>query len=422
MKDLSLFLLLVFLLIISAFFSGSETGMMSVNRYRLRHRAKKGDHAAQTAVELLKRPDRLLGVILLGNTFANVMASAVATMIAFNYFGDFGIFISTILLTLVILIFSEALPKTWAALHPDRLVHLASGILKILLIIFSPLVFVINAVANTILKIFRVPMRRSNIEPLTAEELRTVVHEAGGKIARDDQQMLLSILNLGKITVEEVMVHRGDIIGIDITESWTKIKFDLQHAKFRYVPVYREHTENLVGTLKVNQALGALGHDELDLDGLLAMVAKPYYIPEGTYLSRQLLNFKKQHQYLAYVVDEYGSLQGLVTIKDIIEEIIGYFDYEIDAARENIHPQEDGSYLVAGNLPVRDLNRIMHWDLPTTGPTTMSGLIIEYLEFIPDAPLCLEINHYRIEIVHLSKNMIAQIRVYPLAIQIENHN
>ncbi len=408
-----LIILLILLILLSAFFSGSETGMMALNRYRLRHLARKGDPAAKRTAKLLERPDRLLGIILLGNTFANVFASAVATIIAVHYLGDLGVLISTIALTFVLLIFAETTPKTLAALRPQRVAFPASLPLKILLVILYPLVWFINGVANGVLRLFRIKVKGHMVEPLTAEELRSVVREASGKISSNYQQILLRVLSLGQITVEDVMVPRNEIYGIDITDDWDKILKQLTESEHTKIPIYRENIDQVIGMLNLRSLIGQLPKRELTKDRLVKLAKEVYFIPEVTLINRQLLNFQKENRRIGLVIDEYGDIQGLVSIQDIIEEIVGEFAIDIDDVARLVQRQEDGSYLVDGRISLRDLNRLTDWELPIEGPKTLSGLVIEHLEMIPTSGMALRLVGYPMEVIKVSGNTIRLVKVWP---------
>lgn len=408
-----LIILLILLILLSAFFSGSETGMMALNRYRLRHLARKGDPTAKRVKKLLERPDRILGIILIGNTFANVFASAVATIIAVHCFGDLGVLVTTILLTLVILIFAEITPKTLAALHPQRVAFPASLPLKILLAILYPLVWFINGVANSVLRLFSVRVQGHTTEPLTVEELRSVVREASGKISSNYQQMLLRILNLGQITVEDVMVPRNKIYGIDISSEWDKILKQLMDSEHTQILIYHDNIDQIIGMLNLRSLLNFLPNGELTKDRLVRSTQEVYFIPEVTLVNRQLLNFQKENKSIGLVVDEYGDIQGLVSIQDILEEIVGEFAISIDDVARLVQQQKDGSYLVDGRVSLRDLNRLTGWELPIEGPKTLSGLVIEYLEAIPISGVALRLAGYPMEVIKVSANTVRMVRVWP---------
>lgn len=405
--------LLVFLIILSSFFSGSETGMMSLNRYRLRHLARKGSRSAQQVVKLLERPDRLLGVILLGNTFANILASATATILAVQYFGEAGVLVVTVGLTLIILIFAEAAPKTFAAIHPLRFAFFSAFALRWLLRILYPLVFVINIVANSFLRLFGIHVHRSSVEALSAEELRTVVNEASGKISSNYQQMLLRILDLEQVSVDDIMVPRSEIVGINLEDTWEDILKQLRHCPHEIIPLYHDSIDSVVGVLNLRKALVSMQQQTFDKNLMIKLAEKTYFVPEGALLSKQLLNFQQEQKTVGLVVDEYGDIQGLISLQDILEEIVGEFSLDVEDALRLMKHQKDGSYLVSGNISVRELNRMTGWELPTDGPRTLSGLIIEYLETIPAAGVAARVEGYPMEVVQVSGNRIRQVRVWP---------
>ncbi|AAO90002.1 HlyC/CorC family transporter [Coxiella burnetii] len=405
-------ILLVLLIFLSAFFSGSETGMMALNRYRLRHLARKGHVKAQRVVTLLKRPDRLLGVILIGNTFANILASAVATVIAVHYLGDLGVIISTVILTFLILVFAETTPKTLAALYPQRVAFPASLPLQILLRVFYPLVWLVNTIANAFLRIFGVKVSVQGTEVVSAEELRSIVREVIGKGLSGYQQMLLRVLNLGQMTVEDVMVPRNRIHGIDIRDDWHKIVEVLLTSEHDYLPIYRENIDRVIGLLNLRRVMQLLSQQQLTKEKLVKVAEEVYFIPEVTLLNQQLLNFRERNKTVGLVVDEYGDIEGLVTLRDILEEVVGEFATGIDGATSLVQFQKEGSYLIDARISVRDLNRIMQWDLPIKGPKTLSGLIIEDLESIPIVGICIRLSGYPMEIVKVSRNAVRLVKVW----------
>lgn len=401
------------LILLSGCFSASETAMMSLNRYRLRHLAKDGHPGAVRASRLLERPDRLIGLILLGNNFVNILASSIATLIALRLWGEAGIAIATGLLTIVILIFAEVAPKTMAALHPERIAFPASAVLGPLLKIIYPLVWAVNAVANSLLRMFGVKEYSGNSEHLSSDELRTVVNEAGALIPDRHQKMLLSILDLEKVTVEDIMIPRNEIIGLDLEDDDQTILNQLTHAQHTRLPVYSGSIENVQGFVHARNALHLLAAEEFSKEALIGITRKGYFVPEGTPLNTQLLNFQREKRRIAFVVDEYGDILGLVTLEGILEEIVGEFTTDIATASPDIHPQPDGTYLVDGAAYIREINRAMHWHLPTDGPKTFNGMIIEYLESIPEAGTSVRIAGYPIDIVQTTGSAIKTIRIHP---------
>ena len=404
---------LVVLIILSACFSASETAMMSLNRYKLRHLVQAGHPGAIRAQRLLDRTDRLIGLILLGNNFVNILASSIATLIALRLLGQSGIAIATGILTFVILIFAEVAPKTLAALHPERVAFPAAYVLEPLLKISYPLVWLVNIMANTILRLLGVPRRTGTMQHLSSEELRTVVNEAGALIPRQHQDMLISILDLENVTVEDVMVPRNEITGIDISDDDQAILKQLIHTQHTRLPVFRDNVENVVGFVHARNALHILAEGDFNKEKLIGICREPYFIPEGTPLNTQLLSFQREKRRIAFVVDEYGDIQGLVTLESILEEIVGEYTTDIAASIKDVHPQEDGTYLVDGSAYIREINRTMEWDLPSDGPKTLNGLIIEYLESIPETGTSVLIAGYPIDIVQTSNNAIKTVRIHP---------
>lgn len=401
--------ILLLLIVFSGFFSGAEIGMMSLNRYRLRHLVKKNNKQAIRVNRLLAHPDRLLSVVLIGNTLANIVASTVATLIGQRLYGDLGVAVATVLLTFIVLIFSEMTPKTLAALHPQPVAFACSWLLMILQIFFAPLVYVISVTANGILRLLGVSFDSVQKDALSGEELRLVVHEAGSLLPIEHKGMLISLLDLEQARVEDILVPKADIVGIDLEQPWHELLVQLEMAQHTRLPLYRNTIDNLVGMIHLRSVLNLALEERLDMDGLLKIAEAPYYIPEGTSLNVQILNFQKMKRRSCFVVDEYGDLQGLVTMEDILEEVVGDFTTDIAALSKDITPQDDGSVIVDASITLRNLNRLLNWQLPSIGPRTLSGLIIEYLGYIPPADCCLMIESYQIEILKVGDNTIRSV-------------
>jgi Mg2+/Co2+ transporter CorB len=408
----ALFGLLIVLLLLSAFFSGSETALVSLNRYQLRHKARQGHRGARLADLLLQRPDRLIGLILLGNNLVNFSAASLVAIIALEMGGEPAVAIGTLLLTLVVLIFSEAAPKTLAALHPERLAFPAALIYYPLLKITYPIVWLTNAASNGVLFLFGVRRGDTGLQPLTREELRTVVHEAGGRIAGRYQQMLLSILDLERVTVDDVMVPHNEIIGIDLDDEIAEIEEIIFKSEHTRLPVYEDDVDNVVGILHLRR-LANLAPQSFDKTSIRKLLDEPYFVPEGTPLSKQLVQFQRRRERVALVVDEYGDIQGIVTLEDILEEIVGEFTTDPADQIEDVVPEGPDSFLVSGTANIRELNRAQGWELPTDGPKTLNGLILELLETIPDPSTCLKISGYPLEIVASDENRVRTVRIGP---------
>ncbi|MFT6895629.1 MAG: Mg2+/Co2+ transporter CorB [Paraglaciecola sp.] len=410
----SLFILLGVLVLLSAYFSSSETGMMSINRYRLKHLGNEGNKGALRVQKLLERPDRLIGLILIGNNLVNIAASAVATVIGLRLYGDMGIAIATVVLTLVILIFSEVTPKTIAALYPEKVSFPSSFILLPMLKVLYPLVFLVNSITNVILSILRISTVENDDNSLSREELRTVVHEAGAMIPKKHQDMLVGILDLEKVTAEDIMVPRSDIVAIDINHDWKDIQKQLVNSQHTRVLLYRDNIDDAVGFVHVRDALRLLSKDQFTKSSLLRAVREIYFTPESTPLHTLMYKFQAVKERIGLVVDEYGDIQGLVTLEDILEEIIGDFTTSIlpDHSKET-DTQQDGSVVVDGSANVRELNKEMSWCFPTEGPKTLNGLILEYLEDIPQANIGLRLAGYPIELLEMKDNMVKTVRVMP---------
>lgn len=394
------------LIVISAFFSSSETGMLTLNKYRLKHLVKNKNRTAMRVSKLLERPDRLLGLILIGNNFVNILASAIATIIAVRIWGDAGVAIATAALTLIVLIFAEVTPKTMAALHPEKVAFAASWLLSILLKVFYPIVVFVNSLSNGLLRIFGVHTIQNDQNKLDSEELRTVVNEASGLIPAAHQEMLLSILDLEKVSVEDIMIPRNDVVGIDIEDSIEEIIEQVYNSRHTRMPVYNGELNKVIGILHSRRAATFLQDPNPSKAALLKATVEPYFIPESTSLNTVLLNFQKDHQQMGIVVDEYGDVQGIAALEDVLEEIVGEFTPPTQDEEEEIQPLEDGSFRIEGSTHIRDINKTLEWHLPTDGPKTLNGLIIETLEFIPEHPISLWVGHYQIEIQEIEDKVV----------------
>ena len=405
-----LFTILGILILLSAFFSSSETGMMSLNRYRLKHLKNSGHRGAQRASRLLERPDRLIGLILIGNNLVNITASAIATVIAIQLWGNTGIVIATVSLTLVILIFAEITPKTIAALHPEKVAFPASLILGPLLRLLYPVVWLVNCITNGLLRLLGINPAEHPELSLSSDELRTIVNSAGHRIPQQHQGMLLNILELEKVTVDDIMIPRVDVYGLNLDDDDSTLLRRIQSSEYTRLPVYRENINDIVGVLHMRRVSRFMDKNGLQRERMMEQLDQPYFIPEGTPLNTQLFNFQQQKRRIAVVVDEYGEVLGLVALEDILEEIVGEFTSNLAEAIEDISPQQDGSYLINGTANVRDINKSLQWKLPTDGPKTLNGLLLEYLESFPDGNVGVLIDDYYLEILDLQDNVIQAVR------------
>jgi Mg2+/Co2+ transporter CorB len=398
------------LVILSAYFSGSETAMMALNRYRLKHLANEGHGGARRASRLLERPDKLLSVILIGNNFVNFSAASIATLLALELFGEAGIAIAPIACTLIFLIFSEVAPKTVAAAYPEKIALPSSYVLDLLMWVLYPLVWLVNGTANGILHMVGMRQGDSADDNLSHEELRTVVFE-GAQIAAQPQNMMLGVLDLDKVTVEDIMVPRTEIFGIDLEDDMDDIIDQIRASQHTRLPVFKNDIDKIVGILHMRNAAKILTEDELSKALILQATDEPYFVPENTPLQTLLFNFQQHKQRIGMVVDEYGDIQGIVTIEDILEEIVGEFTTDLANTNIDIHPQDDGSYLIDGGTHIRLINRQLGWVLPQDGPKTLNGLITEHLENIPESNICMVIEGYRIEILQIQDNMIRTAKI-----------
>lgn len=418
MDDIStgaLFTILAILIVMSGYFSSSETGMMSLNRYRLKHLSNQGHKGAKRVEKLLSRPDRLIGLILIGNNLVNILASAIATILGMRLYGDYGVAIATGVLTLVILVFAEVTPKTLAAMYPERVSYSSSIVLNVLMKVLSPLVILVNFITNGFLKLLGLGANHNDKDNLSSEELRTVVHEAGGLIPRRHQEMLISILDLEHVTVNDIMVPRSEITGIDINDDWKSISRQLAHSPHGRIVLYRDQIDEVVGMLRLRESYRLmLEKNEFTKETLLRAADEIYFIPEATPLNSQLLKFQRNKERIGLVVDEYGDIQGLITLEDILEEIVGEFTTSMaPSLAEEITPQPDGSFMIEGSANIRDINKGLKWDLPTDGPRTLNGLILEHLEEIPETEISLKIEQHNMKIIAVEENKINLVKVFP---------
>lgn len=403
--------LLVFLIICSAFFSSSETGLLSLNRYRLRHMSREGNRSAQRAQRLLSTPDRLLGTILVGNNVVNILAASIATVIAVELWGDAGVVIATTGLTIVILIFGEITPKTLAALRPELIAFPASRVILLLMTLLRPIVWLTGTISNGLLRLMGIDTRHHSSESLSTEELRSVVREAGQELPGNRQGMLLGILDLENVTVNDIMIPRNEVFGIDLNSNLDQIIWQLRTTTHTRLPLYRENINQIIGVIHMRQIARLLTLNKLTHDDLQEACTDPYFVPESTPLSTQLLNFQKHKRRIGIVVDEYGDVEGIVTLEDILEEIVGEFSDQ-HRANPELRQLSDGSYNIDGAAYIRDINKALEWELPSDGPKTLNGLITEILEFIPEGAVCMQVGPYYLETLEIKDNRVSRARLW----------
>ena len=405
-----LFSTLIFLLILSGFFSGSETGMMAANKIKLRNLSKKSKSSAKRALDLLKRPDQLLSAILVGNNFANILASAIVTIMMLNYFGG-NVVLGSIILTIVILIFSEITPKTMAAIKPESFATRSSFILNILVYIFKPLIFLTNFLSKQILKIFKLDAKDATLnENLNTEELRTLLEESGDLIPKQYRKMLSSVLGMEELIVEDIMIPTSEIIGIDVNMDYENATKIIQSTEYTRLPVFKGSIDNMLGVLHLKDSHAFLENFNKKSD-ISTILQKTYFVSQSTLLMKQLREFLASNQTIALVVDEYGEIEGLISVEDIFKEITGKFGGDKEELEREFIKLKDGSILTDGNSKIRDLNNYVNWEIPEASSKTINGLITEYLDQIPQSNLCIEIENYRFEILELDDNLISKIKI-----------
>ncbi|MCP2230282.1 HlyC/CorC family transporter [Erwinia aphidicola] len=411
----TLIITLVIMILVSAYFSGSETGMMTLNRYKLRHLAKNGNRAARRVEKLLRRPDRLISLVLIGNNLVNILASALATIVGMRLYGDAGVAIATGILTFLVLVFSEVLPKTVAALYPEKVAFPSSILLGPLQIVMMPLVWLLNTITRILMRMVGIKSDGAISGALSKDELRTIVHESRSLMSRRNQDMLLSVLDLEKVNVDDIMVPRNEIAGININDDWKSIVRQLTHSPHGRIVLYRDSLDNAMSMLRVREAYRLMTEKkEFTKEVLLRAADEIYFVPEGTPLNVQLVKFQRNKKKVGLVVDEYGDIKGLVTIEDILEEIVGDFTTSMSPTlAEEVVPQNDGSVLVEGSANIRELNKAFNWTLPEEEARTVNGMILEELQDIPLPGTTVHIGHYAVDILDVQDNMIKQVRITP---------
>ena len=406
-----LFSSLVLLLILSGFFSGSETGMMAANKIKLRNLSKKSKTSAKRALDLLKRPDQLLSAILVGNNFANILASAIVTIIMIDYFGG-NVLLGSVILTIVILIFSEITPKTMATIKPESFATRSSFILNILIYIFKPIIFFTNFLSKLILKLFKLDAKDASLnENLNTEELKTLLEESGELIPKQYRKMLSSVLGMEELVVEDIMIPTSEIIGIDINEDYKNATKIITSTEYTRLPVYQDSIDNMIGILHLKDSHSFLENFNENNQNYKKILQKTYFVSQSTLLMKQLREFLSNNQSLGLVVDEYGEIEGLISVEDIFKEITGTFGGDKEELEKEFIKLKDGSILTDGNSKIRELNNYLNWKIPEDNAKTINGLITEYLDQIPQANLCIQIGDYRFEVLELDENLISKIKI-----------
>ncbi|MDC0124716.1 CNNM domain-containing protein [Gammaproteobacteria bacterium] len=405
-----LFGVLFGLLILSGFFSGSETGMMAANKIKLKNLSKKPHRGAKRALKLLHKPDLLLSTILIGNNFANILASAIVTIIMINYFGG-NVLLGSILLTLVILIFSEITPKTMAAIKPESFAIKSSLLLKVLLFVFKPLISITNLLSSGVLKLFKLNAKDANDnDNLNTQELKTLLDESGDLIPKQYRGMLSSILGMEELVVEDIMTPTSEIIGLDLNDSYESNKKIIESTEYTRLPVFKDEIDNEIGTLHLKDSHAFL--DELEINNNVDNILRTtYFVSQSTALMKQLREFQLNGKSMALVVDEYGEIQGLITIEDIFKEIAGKFGSDRVELEKEFTILKDGSVITDGNSKIRDLNNFLDWSIPEENSKTINGLITEYLDLIPQSNLCVQIDNYKFEVIRIDDNSIDRIKI-----------
>ena len=405
----SLFFVLFILLLLSAFFSGAETSLMSVNRYKLKHKHKLGDSSANKVNFLVTNPEKTLGLILLLNNFVNILASAISTLIAIKIYGEAGVAISVVVLTIIILIFAEVTPKTFAALYADKIAYPVSLLLYPLMKIFYPIVILINFISKIILRMFGIKTEKINRELLTKDEIKLIVKESSHRIPKNHEDMIVNMIDLEKVKVEDAMIPRNELVAVDIEDDLRKISKKILNCKHTRIPIYKKELNKLLGFLHKRKVIDILVENKMTKENILEQISPPYFIPEDTSLTSQLINFKKQKKRIGFVVDEYGDVKGVVTLDDILEEIVG--DFDENAKNDGIIKINSQTYIIDGTIQIREINKSLDWEIPETAAKTINGYILECLENIPTQGETFDSEGYLFEIVEISNNFVKNVKV-----------
>ena len=418
-NPLVLWAALVILLLISAFFSGSETGMMSLNRYRLRHQRKKSA-GARRAAKLLAKPDKLIGLILIGNNSVNILAAIIANMLAIIYVGkEAAPWVATASLTILVLVFSEVTPKTIAAQNPEWFAFKASHILKPLLQLFSPLVWMVNTLTNGMVSLLGFDPNKDRDDGLDTEELKSLVDISGHKLSDSHQGMLRGILDLENTTVEDIMIPRNEVKGLDLEENIDDLMNSILDSEYTRQPIYEGDINNIIGIFHGRKAYHLLRSKKVTHNAIKRFAEEAYFIPESTTLTKQLLNFRQTKNRFAVVVDEYGEMQGLVTLEDILEEIVGDFTTNTADEVKDVIARSDGSYEIDGAATIREINKATGWTLPIDGPKTLNGVALEQLQSIPDGNVSFLVEDYRFETEKINGTMVKKVCVTRMRVKKE---
>ena len=414
-EETLLWILLTLLLLCSGFFSGTETSVMAVNRYRIRHLASKGDRQARRIMKMLRKPDRFLVLVLIGNNVVNILATAVATHLALIHFPNYGIAVATGALTAVVLIFGEVAPKTIAAIKPEFVARKGSFIIAVLMFLLSPIVSALSLLSRAIIKLFGVDPSKTDSMELSAEELHSALLSGSSQVMTEqNRELLLGVLNLSKIAVEEIMVPRNELYAININDDWKDIQKQVANTPHTRIVFYRDEMDDIIGFMHSRDALRLLTLEDFSKESLLRTIVEPYFIPENTSLLVQLQKFRRNKKRCGLVIDEFGDIQGLLTLDDILEEIVGDYTTSFDTDIEDeIEKLKDGSYILDGQANIRDVNKELKWDIPTSGPVTINGIILEMLGDNPQLNREVDLGNYTARITETDGRSVIKAKITP---------
>ena len=405
-----LIIVLIILFLLSAFFSGSETALMSINKYKMRHQAKLNNKGAKAAKKLLENPDKIIGVILLGNNLTNILITQIATLISLRLYGDIGLAIATGLLTIFILIFAELTPKTIGEMHSEKIAYSSSLLYRPMLILLYPFVFIINLIANSIIKIMGL---KENVakSSLSSEELKTVLSESSIKFPKPHLKMLESIIDLEKATVEDIMIPRSDIYGIDISDDIAIVVSNFKITPYTRIPVYEDNIENLLGLIHIKNIAPLLASKSINDSEIKKLIKKPYYIVSGTSLYKQLISFQKEKRRIGFIIDEYGNIQGLVTLEDILEEIVGDFTSDPSSNEEITTTNKANIYIIDGGAHIREINQELDIKLISKEAKTINGFILEHTENLPKINDIIKIQGHTFKVLESIDNAVKTVHL-----------